>query len=72
MINKLLLIGIYILCCVIAYGITFAYYQRRYPLIAKDWYYLDMRFAIFVSLTGPFQLVSQLLIHGIKYGVKFK
>lgn len=67
------LLGIlYLVCCVISYGVAFAYFQREYPLQAQKEYKNDKAFAIKVSLFGPISLIvisftSNFYQHGLKF-----
>ena len=66
------LIGFHIMCSVLAFGLTFAYFQRRWPTIAEEQYTKDRAFAFFLSLYGPIALIVVLYRGRLKYGIKFK
>jgi hypothetical protein len=57
---------------VLAYGIEFAYWQRKYAILAERDYRRDMATSIAMAPLGPFSLAINLLIFGTKYGVKFR
>lgn len=68
----LIIIG-WIICGVLAYGITFTWNQGHWDTLAKDWYGRDMGFSIFVGLFGPIGLIAMFFISEFaKYGLKFK
>lgn len=71
MIIGILIIGIWIVCGVLAYGITLGYYQRKWKSIADETYYQDVGLSLFMFLLGPIGLLSQLLYCGTEYGLKF-
>jgi hypothetical protein len=63
---------IWLICGVIAYGGLFACLQNKYPSQADDDYRGDMSYAIFPSLFGPLGLITAALSTGFfKYGFKF-
>ena len=68
----LIIIG-YVLCCVVSYAGTFAYFQRKYKNIAEEQYHADMDLSVCVSLFGPVSLIiSFFMSGGFKLGFKFK
>lgn len=71
MIIMSLFIVIWILCGVLSYGISLAYFQRQYPSLAKECYREDVRDSLVMSSIGPFGLLSTLLVFGTKHGVMF-
>lgn len=59
-------------CSVMAYGITFAYFQGEWPTRAEKDHRLDRCISIVVGAFGPIGLVVAFInSHGAKYGVKF-
>lgn len=68
-ITALLWIG----CGVLAYGLTFAHFQGKYPTIAIETLPDDRRVATFMAIAGPIGLFVA-LIQGEprKYGLRFK
>lgn len=67
-----LIIIAYIVSSVISYGATFAYFQRKFPSIAEEFYREDMGFAIAMALL-PFSIVLSFVMSGFyKHGFKFK
>lgn len=51
-------IGFWVVCGVLAYGLTFAHFQRKFPNIAKEKYGSDMTFSLFVGGAGPIGLLA--------------
>ena len=69
----LLGIGIWVVCSVLSYGLSFAYFQRKYPALAKRDYKKDMLTCAFWSLFGPMSIVAMIInIRSFKYGLKFR
>lgn len=72
-----ILVCSWIICSVVSFGMGFAYFQRAYPIIAKENYSEDILFAIILSIFGPISLLSNIVwiklfsIHGYQ-GLKFK
>ena len=59
------------LCGILSYGLSFAYHQRRYPTIADEMYWLDMRFCASTALAGPINLLVVLINCGFRHGFKW-
>lgn len=58
---------------VIAHGLSFAYFQRKYPRIAKNDYWKDLVLGVLMIGLGPCNLVSWLIFINkdlFKYGFK--
>ena len=69
----LLGIGIWVVCSVLSYGLSFAYFQRKYPMLAKRDYRRDMLVCVVISLVGPMSLILTLInFRSFKYGMKFR
>jgi hypothetical protein len=66
-----LLIGIWILCGLISFGVCLAHFQREYPLIAEKRYHENVLFALKLSFWGPASLLGVLTATGIKHGAMF-
>ena len=65
--------NIYVACCVLAYGLTFASFQGSYPRSAGQMRRTDMGFAILMSVFGPMSLVLAFLLSGLgEHGLKFR
>ena len=62
---------IWMICGILAYGFTFAYFQREYPSIANGEYKNNLKFSLLIGLFGPFGLRSALRDEGYKHGLKF-
>jgi len=62
----------WVICGVLAYGLSFAYFQRNWPSIAEQEYYSDMLFSIFIGVLGPIGLLSVILNDEDTCGFKFK
>lgn len=60
MINIIILVG-WVMCGILHYGLMFAYWQRAYPLSAKDNYDSDRFFSLIGSILGPMTLVAGLI-----------
>ena len=72
MLSYALLGVLYIACCILSYGLNFAYWQRHYPSLAVDMYKDDVQDSIMQSLAGPISLAVALLLHGTKHGLKWR
>jgi len=46
----IILIIVYIIGAILAYGRSLYYWQAKFPLLAKEQYVSDLRFSIFISL----------------------
>lgn len=62
----------WIACGVLDYGITFAYFQRKYTLIAEKQYHSDRRHSMVMALAGPIGLLSTFATGTYGYGFKWK
>ena len=62
----------WVVCGVLAYGLDFAYFQRKYSPIADECYKKDRRNAVIVGFGGPIALLMTLACGGIEYGFKFR
>lgn len=51
-------VAIWGLCGFLAYGLTLAYFQREFPLIASDYRRSDVRFASVMAVAGPLGLAA--------------
>lgn len=62
----------WVACAIPNYGMLFAYFQRKFTLIAEEYYVNDMVFSIVVSLVfGPFGLVATLISRFYRHGFKW-
>jgi hypothetical protein len=59
----------YYLCSWLAYGLTFAYFQRKWPNIAFICRKSDHRFAMHIAIFGPIGLIVTIMCGGIMHGV---
>lgn len=57
----LFLLLFYIVSGAIGSGMTYAYFQRKFPTIAYDQNFDDGMFAIFAFITGPISMVTALI-----------
>lgn len=48
----------WVISSIVAYGYTFAFWQKEFPLRAKDNYWEDVRDSLICSLWGPIALVA--------------
>ena len=67
-----LVLAIWIICVIINFGATFAYFQGKFPEVAEEQYREHLGFATFVGLAGPLGLPAAVLgtgfcEHGLKY-----
>lgn len=58
----ILFAAVWLACGVIAAGVMFASWQRRYPMLRADEFNADRWFAIFCILTGPFALFASCIM----------
>lgn len=66
----LCIILVYLACSFLTYGITFGYFQGKYP---NQWTSFDKAFAFVYSLFGPLGLfLSFLLSDFVSYGLKWR
>ena len=72
--NSLLLYApFHLLCGVLTYGITYAYFQREYPRTGDASYREDAGFALTLGLLGPITLIPAFFNSGFaKHGFKFR
>lgn len=64
----IVIIAVWIFCGVVAYGRTFAHFQRQFPNVGSvD---EDRTFAMMFAATGPFGMVISLLMG--KHGMMFR
>lgn len=68
----LIIIAIWIVCGVLAYGFDFAYWQRHYPSLADRDRKADRFNALMTGCLGPIGLIAIFLQGGHKHGMKFK
>lgn len=61
MLTLILIVLFWVVCGFFAYGKTFAYFQRKYPLIAAMDEESDRAFALLMAITGPVGLIVALL-----------
>ena len=63
----------YLVCYILSYGLTFAYFQREFPVIAKDKVKADVFFSLIFSTLGPISLILSIILGGFfKHGIKYK
>ena len=58
-------------CGVLAYGYTYAFYQREFPRIAYKARRYDRRLALLAAVLGPIGLVAAAAGGQLKHGVKW-
>ncbi len=69
----LVIFGVWFVCGFLAYGITYAYFQRKYSLIASMSRDSDKRHALFVACFGPIGLFVSYFYSGFaRYGLHWK
>ena len=63
----------WIICGVLAYGITFGHFHRNHPSIAEKNYRQNMSFSVGIGLIGPIGLIVIFFHSGFaEHGLKFK
>lgn len=74
MIEVLILLFIvgWITCGTLAYGYSFAHWQREYPILAERDYEIDKRKATWDFVIGPFGLFVIIFMNQTKHGFKWK
>jgi hypothetical protein len=71
MINAAL--SVWVMCGILAYGVTFAHMQGKYPTLAEEDYWTDMRFSVLIGLCGPVSLLVVLCFSGFaQHGFKLR
>lgn len=68
----LLLIALYLTSAVLAYGMSFAYWQRHFPTIAKTKQKQDRTISLFFALFGPIALFVVYFLREKKTGLQFR
>jgi hypothetical protein len=64
---------LYAIPAAVAYGLNFAYFQRKYWAISDEDYYFDMAISVFIGITWPIGIIAFLIMAGtVKYGLKFR
>lgn len=60
-------------CSVLVYGITLAFFQQNFKLIAEKSYWEDVGLAAFLSIFGPLALVVAFFLSGFAhYGLQYR
>ena len=67
----LILIALWIVSGVLAYGMTFYYFQERFKLIAAERRESDIYFALLVGASGPSGFVVAMLLFSGFRGLRF-
>ena len=65
-------IEIWLVLAILTYGMSFAYWQREFALLAEEHIKEDIVFSIFWGLFAPFTTIVILCNGGYKHGLKFK
>lgn len=70
----IIFVVIWFACGTLAYGLTFAYFQRKWPSIANfgNQRSVDRIFSLFMFFYGPFGLIVAIIQSGFKYGLKYR
>ena len=63
---------IWVVCGVIDSGWSSGYYQRKYPLLAKERYRSDQAFCLLCAFFGPLSLISTLILYRPFRGFQWK
>ena len=61
----------YLICCVITFGMMFAFFQREFSAISKDYIWHDILFSFCISLVGPISLLITVGITEAKHGLLY-
>ena len=72
----MLYIAVWLVCSVLTFGLSFAYFQRKYPYTAESNYKEDFGFCFTLGLLGPLAFIAFLILvlvenKGKLYGFKF-
>ena len=72
--NTLIAAGVFvwIVCGVIDYGLSFAYFQRGYPSLAAELYWTDLTRCAAMAIFGPFSLFATFILGIRGYGFKWR
>lgn len=71
MITEIIILG-WLVCSVISFGASFAFFQRTWPDLASSQYYGDMVVSVLVSVFGPISFIAVFFLSGFfKEGFKF-
>lgn len=62
----------YAACSAVAYGLTFAYWTRRYPNTCRDHIEHVVGSAIFLAGFGPLGIIYALCSYGVRYGLAWR
>ncbi len=63
---------VWIACGVLAYGLTFGHFQRRWPGIAKEMRSNHRALALLLAIVGPLGVFIALTNGSAKHGLKFR
>jgi len=66
-----IIICMWLLCSILVLGFEFAYWQRNWPLEAKEDYYSGMLLPCIMSVAGPVGLLAVIIKKEYKHGLKF-
>ena len=68
----MILIIVYLVCFILNYGITLAYFQRKYTEVARENYFSDVSFAIYMGILGPLgTVIAFFMSEYYKYGLMY-
>ncbi len=67
----ILFIIMWVVTSVLAYGFSFAHFQRKYPSLAVRYYRIDMAFCLAMSIFPLVSFISVFILGFYKYGLKF-
>ena len=64
---------VWLIPSLLAYALTFGYFQNKFRLIAHEYYWSDLVFAILIGVTGPVGFGISLIMSNFgSYGLKWK
>ena len=73
MLNIIIILIVYFIGCVLAYGILFAHFQRNWPLIAVEYYTKDIIISVSLSVFSWLSVLIFIIFTGFcEHGLKFK
>lgn len=63
---------IWVICGILAYGLTFAYFQREFSVSSGVDYFIYCGVATYMGILGPIGLIIHLTLGNCKHGFKWK
>lgn len=63
---------VWLICGIVAYGLTFAFFQKKWPTLAEETYWSDFRLALLVGIIGPFGIAMNVVMGNVRHGFKWR